>query len=461
MASPSFDPKGFDEFVFDRMSETALPGLSTAVIQDGEVVHARGYGFRDVATGLPATPRTLFGVGSITKSFTALSIAKLVEGGKLEFHDPVTKFLPILQRLRAFEGVEVHHLLSHSSGIPGLGYAEVLIYGTIGSYHTWLPIASLEDMADFMGEVDDWVEARPGERLLYLNEGYYLLGEIIARTSGVSYETYVTREILRPLGMFRSFFSREEIEKDGDRATPYLVRGGRAAPSVMPYGCGAAGGLVSNVADLSNFVRMLIDGGEFGSTRIVSRESLRLMEEPYVRWPTELSPGDGYGYGLRVTPDFQGHRLVGHGGSIEVFTADLRCAPDAAAGAIVLANGTGYSMSGLSSYAIASLLGADPEDLQSVRAERLLSRVEGQYRGYRGTVLAEVRRSGGCLKLSGDDIGDEIILVPEGADEGGATFFTVTHGARMDVRFRFDEHGVELLYERYRYRRSGPLRPRT
>ncbi|MDA4121988.1 MAG: serine hydrolase [Thaumarchaeota archaeon] len=452
----SLDSQRLDDFVFGKMSETGLPGVSAAVIQDGRVVHQRGYGFRDIAAGFPVTPQTLFGVGSITKSFVALSMAKLVDAGKLEFHDPVIKFLPLPQK--AFEGVEVHHLLSHSSGIPGLGYAEVLIYGTIGSYHIWLPISSFEDMSNFMDEVDDWVEARPGEKLLYLNEGYYLLGEIIARVSGLPSETYITQEVLRPLKMSRSFFSRRDIESDADRSTPYLIKDGKATASVMPYGCGAAGGLVSSTADLSNFVRMLIDGGEFESKRLVSRDSLRKMEEPYVKWPAPLSHDDSYGYGLHVTPDFYGHRMLGHGGSIEVFTADFRCTPDTGAGAIMLANGTGYEMSGLSTYAMAMLVGRDPLELPSIRAERLLEKVEGEYRSYRDTVLAEVRRRGGFLELSGDDIGQHIILAPQSEDEDGAAFFTISRGAKMEVNFRFNRYGVELLYERYRYRRAGPLR---
>src|SRR5579863_7222736 len=110
-----FDANRFDDFVFTKMSETKIPSVAAAVIEDGRVVHSRGYGFRDVGGAIPATSHTLYGVGSITKSFVALSIAKLVEEGKLDFHDPVTKFLPLKQK--AFQNVELHHLLCHTSGI--------------------------------------------------------------------------------------------------------------------------------------------------------------------------------------------------------------------------------------------------------------------------------------------------------------------------------------------------------
>jgi CubicO group peptidase (beta-lactamase class C family) len=114
-----FDFRSFDDLVFSRMSETKLPSVAVSVIENGEVVHSRGFGYKDIRGALPATDRTLYGIGSITKSFIALSIAKLVETGKMQFNDPVTKHLPLKQK--AFDGVEVHHLLSHTSGIPGLG----------------------------------------------------------------------------------------------------------------------------------------------------------------------------------------------------------------------------------------------------------------------------------------------------------------------------------------------------
>jgi CubicO group peptidase (beta-lactamase class C family) len=450
-----FDSQKFDEFVFGKMRETALPSVTAAIIQDGVVKHLRAFGHRDVGSALPATPNTLYGVGSVTKSFVALSIAKLVEEGRLEFHDPVTKFLPSTRK--AFEGVEIHHLLSHTSGIPGLGYAEVLIYSAIGKYHDSMPVSSLADMNAFLSDVDDWVESKPGEKLFYLNEGYFLLGEVVTRVSGRSFERYMAEEIFRPLKMKRTFLSKAEIEADGDRSTPYLIRDGKATASVIPYGCGAAGGVVSNVVDLSNYVQMFIDRGEFEGRRIVSRESIEKMEKPYARWPIERYGGDSYGYGLQVIPDFHGHKVVGHGGSVEVYTSDFRYAPDMGAGVVLLSNGTGYGMGTLGMNAMALLMGEDPDELLAVRTETLLKRLEGTYGGYKGTVLAQVKVNGSVLVLSGDDIGENIVLVPGKQDSDGATFFTLNGGSKMDVPFRFNKYGVELIFERYRYRRTGPL----
>jgi CubicO group peptidase (beta-lactamase class C family) len=453
-----FDSQRFDDFVFSKMSETALPSVTAVIIQDGVVKHLRAFGHRDVGSALPATPNTLYGVGSVSKSFVAVSIAKLVEEGRLEFHDPITKFLPL--KRKAFEGVEIHHLLSHTSGIPGLGYAEVLIYSAIGKYHGSMPVSSLADMDAFLSDVDDWVESKPGEKLLYLNEGYYLLGEVVTKVSGQPFERYMAEEIFRPLRMKRTFLSKAEIDADGDRSTPYVIRDGKATASVFPYGCGAAGGIVSNVVDLSNYVQMFIDRGEFEGRRIASRESIEKMETSYAAWPIARYGEDSYGYGLQMIPDFHGHKVMGHGGSVEVYTSDFRYASDMKAGVVVLTNGTGYHMGTLSMYAMALLMGEEPDELQEVRTEKLLGKLQGNYSGYKDTVLAQVKVNGSFLVLSGDDIGENIFLVPEKADQEGASFFTLSGGSKLEVRFRFNKYGVELLYERYRYRRVGPLQPK-
>ena len=450
-----FDTRRFDDLIFSKMSETRLPSVAVSIIQDGEVVHARGFGFKDISGALPATRHTLYGVGSITKSLVALSIAKLVEAGKLDFHDPVTKFLPLKQR--AFESVEVHHLLSHTSGIPGLGSLEVILYSAVGEYHRWLPIAGLGDMLPFLSDVDAWAAAKPGDRLYYLNEGYVLLGEIVAKASGRRWFDFAAEEILKPLRMNRTFLEKEDIALDADMAVPYLVRGAKVTPVPIPYGSGAPGGLVSNAMDLSNYVRMFIDGGEFEGRRVIARDTLAKMETPYARWPVQHYGGDSYGYGLQVIPDAFGHKVVGHGGSVDVYTADMKYARDLGAGVVLLSNGTGYNMGRLAMCGIAMLAGKDPEEIKGVRLENLLKKLEGEYRAYKETIFAEVKINGSFLMLSGEDIGQNIVLVPDGTDGDEARFYTLVAGTREDVTFRFNEHGVEMFYERYRYRRAGPL----
>ncbi len=455
----AFDAQRFDDLVFARMSETKIPSMSAAVIEDGTVVHMRGFGWKDASAASPATPQTIYGIGSITKSFVALAVGKLVESGKMDFHDPVTKFIPLRQK--AFQGVEVHHLLSHTSGIPGLGSLEVILFSAFREYHHWLPIASMDDMASFLEGVDGWAVSKPGTKLHYLNEGFVLLGEIVSRVSGRHWFDYLRSEVLAPLGMKRTFLSKADVSADTDVATPYVIRGAKLTPVPVPYGSDSAGGIMSCAADLSHYVTMLINGGEFEGRRVVSGDIISKMEAPYAKWSVESYGGDSYGYGLMIIPDFHGHKIVRHGGSVDVYTSDMEYARDLRSGVVLLSNGTGYSMGLLGMSAVSLLVGANPGELRAVRLERLLKRLEGQYRTYKDTLVAEVKRVGSFLMLSGEDIGNNIILVPGGEEGEEARFFTLEGGARMEVVFRLDQSGVELFFERYRYRRSGPMPPRA
>lgn len=268
-----------EEYVLSRMRETGIPGLSIGIISGNELSYARGFGFRNIERGLPATPpRTIYGIGSITKSFTALAILKLVEEGKLDLQDPVDKYVPI--KLNPTGVVTIHHLLTHSSGLPALGYAEAYINSVLGLESKWLPLATPEDVLTFMRSAADWAVAKPGERYFYLNEGYVILGLIIKKVSGMLYEDFVRERILRPLGMGRTYFTAEEVLRDPEVATGYIIdREGRHIPSGFPpFGITSDGGILSSVIDMSRYVLMLINRGELNGVKVLSRESIEEAE---------------------------------------------------------------------------------------------------------------------------------------------------------------------------------------
>ena len=119
MASSEFVEK-LEEFVAEAMLQGHVPGLSLAVVKDRQVVYARGFGARRLKDNSPATPETLYGIGSCTKSFTALAIMQLVQGGRLDLKDPVKKHLPEFKVGKEENPITIHSLLTHSSGIPPL-----------------------------------------------------------------------------------------------------------------------------------------------------------------------------------------------------------------------------------------------------------------------------------------------------------------------------------------------------
>ncbi|MDH5461269.1 MAG: beta-lactamase family protein [Candidatus Bathyarchaeota archaeon] len=200
----SGDFENLEGFILEKMSKTKIPGLSIAIVQGDETIFARGFGLRNLSSGLPASPRTLYGIGSVTKSFTAMAIMQLAEEGKINLDDPVEKHIPI--KLRPLgKTVSIHHLLTHSSGLPALAYAEAFIRSVLGLDHHWLPVSSPEDIMVFLRDAEKWAVSRPGENFFYLNEGYVLLGYLIAKLSGVGYEEYIRKRILEPLRMSRTF----------------------------------------------------------------------------------------------------------------------------------------------------------------------------------------------------------------------------------------------------------------
>jgi len=252
----------------------------------------------------------------------------------------------------------------------------------------------------------------------------------------------------------------------------------------------ADGGLISDVEDMARCILMYLGRGALEGTRILSEDSVKAMMEPRVaappvkpgflpgRRPGEAPgradrggarPGDDagrgpagahpqyYGFGLHHMPDFFGRRLVGHGGSVLVATAHMAFLPDEGCGVMLLANGSGYSLGHLAHYALASLLGEDPEELPFLRVERLLGNLTGTYETFRGTVRASVKRRADFLVLEVDDdfASESMILVPESLTEDDGLFFTLADGQRQAVEFHRREGRVELLVERYKLRRVG------
>ncbi|MBS3787620.1 serine hydrolase [Candidatus Bipolaricaulota bacterium] len=451
-----------ENFIFDKMSETNLPGVSLRLIKDGEVLISKGFGFRNIEDGLSSTDNTLYGIGSITKSFTAISIMQLKERGELDTEDPVKKYLPLEIEPKG-EPIRIKHLLTHSSGIPALAYAESSIRRTVGAGENWTPISDVEDMMNFVSGAGDWVHSKPGARWFYLNEGYVLLGAIIAKCSGSRYEEFVKENILSPLGMDKTFFDLEKIKCNEDAAVPYvLTKDGDQIPSKYTSGAiSADGALISNVVDLSYYLQMYLNKGKLDGNRIVTKESLREMESYRVPTPSIEGPfgKSTYGYGLRITEDFFGHQLIGHGGSVLVSTGYVGFIPEENTGISILANGSGYPLSHLGMYGLALVLGRNREECPFIHRELALKELEGVYETYHGTMSAEVKKTGDLMeiKIENKYTKNTTLLIPEEIGKSKRQFYYLDGCNKIPVDFDITEDGIELIFERYALRKIGEL----
>jgi len=440
-----------ETFILEKMKESGIPGLSISIIKDGGVLYSRGFGFRDVEYGKPATEETIYGIGSVTKSFTALSIMKLVEMGKISVDDFINKYVDIDVRPKG-EKVRIWHLLTHSSGIPALVYAEALIDAVAYSEGQIVPFATPDDIITFMKGSEDWAVARPGEEFFYLNEGYVILGKIVSKVSGVPYEEFVKKYILEPLGMDRTYFSREDVEKDPNVATPYVYKDNKLSRGEFPYGISADGGILSNVVDLSKYVLMYLNEGTFNGTEILSKELLREMFKPRIRLRYEIFGEESYGYGLSIYPQFPIGTLIGHSGSVLVYTAYMGFVPEKNLGVVILANASGYPLSQIGMYARMVLSNKSPEILPFIRFERILKKLEGTYKSYRSTIVFKVRIEGGFIILESRRkySGYPTILVPETVEDDVVHCYTIQYGRKIPAKFIMNGDRVELIYERYK-----------
>jgi CubicO group peptidase (beta-lactamase class C family) len=294
-----------DSVVGEAMARSKTPGMSVAVQQGADLVLAKGYGMADLESSVPASANTVYRLGSLTKQFTALGIMQLVEAGKVRLDDEITRFLPDFPTQG--HRVTVHHLLTHTSGIRN--------YTALGPSF-WLE-ASRRDLTDeqMVGLFKDLpFDFAPGDKWSYSNSGYFLLGMIIEKASGLPYREYLQERILRPAGLTATSYC-DEAPLIPDRAQGYEVEKGQ----VMNDGVismntpGAAGAMCSTVLDLLRWQRALT------GHRLISRASTERMA-------TVATLNDGkattYGYGLGVG-QLEGHPRLGHGGGINGFITQL------------------------------------------------------------------------------------------------------------------------------------------
>lgn len=449
--------------VAEAMLRDHVPGLSLAIVKDGKVFYSRGFGARRLKDNAPATPNTLYGVGSCTKSFTALAIMQLVLQGKLNLTDPVKKHLTEFKVGKDDNPITIHNLLTHSSGIPDLGGADVEIVRHLGIDEKWVPFSSFEDLMLHVNGARDEVAAEPGKRFFYLNEGYALLGMIVERISQMRYEHYIRDMILRPLKMNRSTFLREEFDKDSDVMTPYFMekKNGMvmAAPTVHPISrlSYADGGLVSSVMELANYLVANMNGGVFEDAKLLDSGLIKEMHKPHIQANFATLFGKmWYGYGWHIEDDFFGHMLVGHSGSTGVSSANLSFLPDLNMGVAYACNvGGAESASLIPPVVLALLIGKDPlKEIPIFEIEKKMAMLVGEYEGYKGIMKISVVRKGGLLFIEVKEklAEQSLALIPESDKLESFRFYVPMSGTRTPAEFVVDTSGkVDLYIERYRF----------
>lgn len=448
-----------DGLVADFLAEAGVPGVSVAVVDGDATVLEAGHGARHLDSNAPATPRTLYGVGSCTKSFTALAIQQLAARGALALDDAVADHVDHLSDAPG-EPVTIADLLSHSSGMPSDGSLSALLTRLTSDGGPPIPLSS---EADFRRHVEGSTAERvtEGDPFFYYNAGYALLGEAIEAADGRPYAEFVREEILDPLGMARSTFDREAFESADDRMTAYRIDDGEPTPADLAFDAvlEAPGGLFAPVAELSNYLRMAVSRGSFEGERLLEADRFGATIRPRTTRRVALDgTEERYGYGWQVT-DFLRDTLVDHGGSMGVTSGYLGFLADADVGVAIGCNASpSPHPTSLGRAILAVLRGASPEAAvpRYALAEKF-DPLTGEYASYREITTATVERHGGRLRVElGDDRRSHAyVLLPETLDPDDRRFFTVTAtGERLPVRFEVSDDRVDLFLTRWRLHRE-------
>ncbi|MBI3862465.1 MAG: serine hydrolase [Planctomycetia bacterium] len=328
-AQPPFD--GLDDYVHDAMPRWQVPGLAIAVVKDGKTVIARGYGVRHMGQDAPVMAETVFPIASCTKSFTAACIAMLVEEGKVQWDDPVRRHLPDFRVADDYvtEHVTIRDLVCHRTG---------LVRGDL------LGMSGGFGHAEMLGQLRFLPQAEPFRtKVTYNNLMYTVLGELIEKKSGASWNEFVSQRLFGPLEMTSTMAGRRTVAAER-LATRHRIYDGQLAPLRTPNAdtMAPAGAIHSTVGDMARWLSFHLREGEANGRRLIAPGLVREMHALQQSIPLKRRPdadvydahfvGTGLGWYVR---DYRGRKVVTHGGA---WGAEMAFVPEENLGVVILSN---------------------------------------------------------------------------------------------------------------------------
>ncbi|MGA8165709.1 MAG: serine hydrolase [Candidatus Acidiferrales bacterium] len=327
--------QALDSYIQTAMHDGRVPGLAVGIVQNGQAVYVKGFGVRDITTGQPVTPDTLFDIGSCTKAFTAAAVGILVDEGKMHWDDRVDEYIPFfhLYDPLADENVTMRDLLTHRTGMGG---TDLLWYG--GSF-------SAEEIIRRVRYIPPEFGFRA--RFEYQNVMYATAGYAVGQASGGTWQDFVRAHIWAPLGMTGADFSATDAQNAADHATPHDLKDGKVV--TIPWrnidNVAPAGSINAGVKDMTKWIAMQLNDGMANGQQIVSAKSLREMHTPQIVvpqggefdlfFPKSLQMSYGMGWFIQ---DYDGHQIWLHPGDIDGFASLVVLIPEVKTGFVILTN---------------------------------------------------------------------------------------------------------------------------
>jgi len=314
-----------------------VPGIAVGIIKDGKLIHAKGYGVRSLRTRQKVDENTLFGIASNSKAFTAAALGMLIDEGKLKWDDKVTDYIPEFKMYDPYvtEAFTIRDLLTHRSGL-GLGAGDLMMFPDSSNFTRKDIIHNLrylKPVSSFRTKYD------------YDNNLYIVAGEVVSRVSGISWEEFIEQRIMKPLGMATSRASINRIPNRDNIVSPHAPVNGKITAIDIEWSetANAAGGIVSNITDLSKWLIMQLDNGLYnGNKRLFSEAVHDDFWSPQtiinVSGPSPYNTHfAAYGLGWFLS-DVQGYKQVTHTGGLAGIVTQITLIPELKLGIIVLTN---------------------------------------------------------------------------------------------------------------------------
>jgi CubicO group peptidase (beta-lactamase class C family) len=324
-----------DHFVEQYMRDMNSPGMSLVLADRDGVQRIATYGWSDMERRTAVKPGELFQIGSISKSFIANCLLQLRDEGKLDLHRPIIEYLPWFRTDSAFAPITTHHMLTHSSGLPGI--PQVFLSDPSQKHHA---------------------AYAPGQHFHYCNTAFTALGHLLWTLDGRPIGEAIRKRVFEPLGMTQSepvitLEIREKIAKNyhafqGDRPLPRYGRLSEAPAIITTEGAGC---IASTPRDMGLYIQMIVNRGKGPAGRLMSEESFALFSQPHIK-AEEFGPTASYGYGIAVDT-LEDHKILRHTGGMVSFASSMHIDLDEGVGAFASINAMqGYRPNPVAQYAI-------------------------------------------------------------------------------------------------------------
>lgn len=327
--------KTIEEKVEKRRSELGIPGMSLVIVQDGKIIYAKGFGYKDFEKQIPVTTDTQFAIGSATKAFTALSVLMSADEGKVSLDDNPKKYLPYftMKDAETAEKITVRDLLSHSSGLSRTDLAMIT------------DKLKRDELIKVAGEAKPVAKLR--EKFGYQNVMFAAAGEIVAQTQKTTWEKFVPERIFKPLGMNNSTMTIPQYQKAKDISFGYNYNFDTKETIRLPFrpidATNPAGSINSSANDMAKWLNFVLGGGSINGKRLVSEKGFEEWMKPQMK----ISPDGKVSYGLGwFLQDWNGLKVVQHGGNIDGFNSMVAMIPEKKLGFVMLTNVSGSSLGG-------------------------------------------------------------------------------------------------------------------